>query len=83
MRRVEDDASMKRFTAPTVIRFHVQKSDGSYAAAFLHAEKELDLALLSLGAAFDAVGMQARKIAGKTVNKTLLFDHFLLRTRAR
>jgi len=27
MRRVEDDASMMRFTAPAVIRLHIQKSE--------------------------------------------------------
>jgi hypothetical protein len=41
MRRVDDDASMKRFTAPTVIRLHVQKSERQLRSFYFPTRAEL------------------------------------------
>ncbi len=46
-------------------------------------EKQLYLALLSFGAAFDAVRMHSGEIPGKPTDKALLLDHFPPRTRVR
>ena len=43
-------------------------------------EKELDLALLSFGAAFDVISVQAGQITGKAADKALLLHHFFLQT---
>ena len=59
-----------------------QNERASYANR-LRSKDELDFAVLSLGAAFDAVGVQAGKINGKTANEALFLNHDFLRTCVR
>lgn len=59
-----------------------QNERASYASG-LRSKDELDFAVLSLGAAFDAVGVQAGKINGKTANEALFLNHDFLRTCVR